>query len=91
MITASLPWSSGVPAPVTRRLASARAVRESYIGPWLPELLLSASDVAEGAEPADAVSTALLVVLETPAPVERAVFVRRSRSSSGGPRRPCGR
>lgn len=59
------------------RLTSARATRESYIGPWLPEPLLTSPDVAEDAELADTVSTALLVVLETLAPVERAVFVLR--------------
>ncbi|MEV0172880.1 RNA polymerase sigma-70 factor [Streptomyces sp. NPDC050803] len=59
------------------RLTSARATRESYIGPWLPEPLLTSADVAEDAELADTVSTALLVVLETLAPVERAVFVLR--------------
>ncbi|MFD0315188.1 RNA polymerase sigma-70 factor [Streptomyces flavalbus] len=59
------------------RLTSARAVRERYVGPWLPEPLLTSPDVAEDAELADTVSTALLVVLETLAPVERAVFVLR--------------
>ncbi|MEW2415552.1 RNA polymerase sigma-70 factor [Streptomyces sp. NPDC046866] len=59
------------------RLTSARATREEYVGPWLPEPLLTAPDVAEGAERADSVSTAVLVVLETLTPVERAVFVLR--------------
>jgi RNA polymerase sigma-70 factor (TIGR02957 family) len=59
------------------RLTSARAVREKYVGPWLPEPLLTAPDVAEDLERADTVSTALLVVLETLTPVERAVFVLR--------------
>ena len=59
------------------RLTSARAVREHYVGPWLPEPLLTAPDVAEGAEIADSVSTAMLVILETLAPLERAVFVLR--------------
>ncbi|MCB5178575.1 RNA polymerase sigma-70 factor [Streptomyces antimicrobicus] len=59
------------------RLTSARATREAYVGPWLPEPLLTAPDVAEGAEVADSVSTALLVVLETLSPLERAVFVLR--------------
>ncbi|MGW4066396.1 RNA polymerase sigma-70 factor [Nocardia grenadensis] len=58
------------------RLTSARAVRERYIGPWLPEPLLTAPDSTEKeAEMADSVSMALLVVLETLTPVERAVFV----------------
>lgn len=51
--------------------------RESYVGPWLPEPLLTAPDVAEDVELADAVSTAMLMVLETLNPTERAVFVLR--------------
>jgi len=69
------------------RMDSARARRESYVGPWLPEpLLTGASPVAaapQAAQPEDAaelgeqVSLALLVVLETLGPAERAVFVLR--------------
>ncbi|UGT41288.1 RNA polymerase sigma-70 factor [Nocardia yamanashiensis] len=59
------------------RLTSARATRETYIGPWLPEPLITAADAAQETEMADTVSTAMLVVLETLAPVERAVFVLR--------------
>ncbi|BAJ33233.1 MULTISPECIES: RNA polymerase sigma factor SigJ [Kitasatospora] len=59
------------------RLTSARAVRESYVGPWLPEPVLTEPDAADEAELADTVSTALLVVLESLGPVERAVFVLR--------------
>ncbi|AHH17369.1 RNA polymerase sigma factor, sigma-70 family [Nocardia nova SH22a] len=59
------------------RLTSARAVRENYVGPWLPEPLLSTPDTADRMETADTVSTAMLVVLETLGPVERAVFVLR--------------
>ncbi|MEU6864518.1 RNA polymerase sigma factor SigJ [Streptomyces sp. NPDC046876] len=59
------------------RLTSPRATREDYVGPWLPEPLLTAPDTAEEAERADSVSTAVLVVLETLTPVERAVFVLR--------------
>jgi RNA polymerase sigma-70 factor (TIGR02957 family) len=51
--------------------------RESYVGPWLPEPLLTSPDVAEDVELADSVSMAMLVVLETLAPTERAVFVLR--------------
>ena len=51
--------------------------RESYVGPWLPEPLLTAPDVADDVELADSVSTAMLVVLETLSPTERAVFVLR--------------
>ncbi|AYF76193.1 RNA polymerase sigma-70 factor [Nocardia yunnanensis] len=60
------------------RLTSARATRETYVGPWLPEpLLTTTTDAAEETEMADTVSTAMLVVLETLSPVERAVFVLR--------------
>ncbi|WP_280301705.1 RNA polymerase sigma-70 factor [Nocardia abscessus] len=59
------------------RLTSARATRETYVGPWLPEPLLTAPDTAEEIEMADTVSTAMLVVLETLDLTERAVFVLR--------------
>jgi RNA polymerase sigma-70 factor, TIGR02957 family len=59
------------------RLTSARAARETYVGPWLPEPLLTSPDVAEEAELAETISTAMLVVLETLSPVERAVFLLR--------------
>jgi RNA polymerase sigma-70 factor (TIGR02957 family) len=51
--------------------------RESYVGPWLPEPLLTAPDVADDVELADSVSMAMLLVMETLAPTERAVFVLR--------------
>ncbi|MFH8370668.1 RNA polymerase sigma-70 factor [Streptomyces sp. NPDC018031] len=51
--------------------------KESYVGPWLPEPLLTAPDVAEDVELADSISMAMMLVLETLAPVERAVFVLR--------------
>ncbi len=51
--------------------------KESYVGSWLPEPLLTAPDVAEDAELADSVSMAMLLVLETLVPTERAVFVLR--------------
>ncbi|WP_117208952.1 RNA polymerase sigma factor SigJ [Allorhizocola rhizosphaerae] len=57
------------------RLRSARVRRESYVGPWLPEPMLTAPDVADDVAQADSVSTAMLLVLETLSPVERAVFV----------------
>ncbi|MEV7415515.1 RNA polymerase sigma-70 factor [Streptomyces sp. NPDC089919] len=59
------------------RLTSARVTREAYVGPWLPEPLLTEPDVAEEAELADTVSTAMLVVLESLSPLERAVFLLR--------------
>jgi RNA polymerase sigma factor (sigma-70 family) len=51
--------------------------REDYIGEWLPEPLLTSPDVAEDVELAENVSIAMLTVLETLAPTERAVFVLR--------------
>ncbi|WP_203924705.1 RNA polymerase sigma-70 factor [Rugosimonospora africana] len=59
------------------RLRALGRRRESYVGPWLPEPLLTAPDVAEDVELADSVSMAMLLVLETLAPIERAVFVLR--------------
>jgi RNA polymerase sigma-70 factor (ECF subfamily) len=59
------------------RLRTLRRRRESYFGPWLPEPLLTAPDVAEDVELAESVSTAMLLVLETLTPTERAVFVLR--------------
>ncbi|MEU6424511.1 RNA polymerase sigma-70 factor [Microbispora sp. NPDC046973] len=59
------------------RLTSARATRETYVGPWLPEPLLTSPDTAQETELADTVSTAMLVILETLSPAERAVFVLR--------------
>ena len=49
--------------------------REDYVGEWLPEPLLTGPDIADDAELAENVSIALLTVLETLGPVERAVFV----------------
>ena len=49
--------------------------REQYVGEWLPEPLLTSPDVAEDVELADSVSIAMLTVLETLGPTERAVFV----------------
>jgi RNA polymerase sigma factor (sigma-70 family) len=57
------------------RLRSAQARRESYVGPWLPEPMLTSPDVAEDVALADSVSTAMLLVLESLSPMERAVFV----------------
>ena len=59
------------------RLRTLRRRKESYTGPWLPEPLLTAPDVAQDVELADSVSMAMLLVLETLAPTERAVFVLR--------------
>lgn len=59
------------------RLRTLSRSREDYVGEWLPEPLLTSSDVAEDAELAESVSIAMLTVLETLAPTERAVFVLR--------------
>jgi RNA polymerase sigma-70 factor (ECF subfamily) len=59
------------------RMRTLRRRKESYVGPWLPEPLLTAPDVAEDVELADTVSMAMLLVLETLTPTERAVFVLR--------------
>ena len=60
-------------------LRSARVRRESYVGQWLPEPLLTDedSDVTQHAETADSLSLAFLVLLESLSPVERAVFLLR--------------
>lgn len=64
------------------RLRLAQTRREAYIGPWLPEpvatdLATTVPDTAERAVLADSVSLAVLVVLESLSPLERAVFVLR--------------
>ncbi|MFC8850642.1 MULTISPECIES: RNA polymerase sigma-70 factor [unclassified Micromonospora] len=59
------------------RLRTLGRRKESYVGPWLPEPLLTVPDVAEDVALADSVSMAMLLVLETLAPTERAVFVLR--------------
>jgi RNA polymerase sigma-70 factor (ECF subfamily) len=56
------------------RLRKARRSRESYVGPWLPEPIVG-DTAAERVVQAEAVSLAMLVVLETLTPLERAVFV----------------
>src|ERR1700750_1193992 len=61
------------------RLKSARAARETYVGPWLPEPLLT--DTQPGPERsmalAESVTLAFMVLLETLTPEERAVFLLR--------------
>src|SRR5579864_8749842 len=59
------------------RLRSVSRRREEYVGEWLPEPLLTSPDVVEDAELAENVSIAMLTVLETLGPTERAVFVLR--------------
>jgi RNA polymerase sigma-70 factor (ECF subfamily) len=57
------------------RLNTASARREAYVGPWLPEPVVTAPDASGDVERAEDVSLAMLVVLETLSPLERAVFV----------------
>jgi RNA polymerase sigma-70 factor (TIGR02957 family) len=59
------------------RLRTVARRREEYIGEWLPEPVLTSPDVAEDVELAESVSFAMLTVLETLGPTERAVFVLR--------------
>ncbi|NUW46601.1 RNA polymerase sigma-70 factor [Nonomuraea rhodomycinica] len=59
------------------RLRSMKLRKEAYVGSWLPEPLLTAPDAAEDVVLAESVSMALMLVLETLAPTERAVFVLR--------------
>jgi RNA polymerase sigma-70 factor (TIGR02957 family) len=59
------------------RLRTVARRREQYVGEWLPEPLLTSPDVAEDVEFAESVSIAMLTVLETLTPAERAVFVLR--------------
>ncbi|GAA3535454.1 MULTISPECIES: RNA polymerase sigma-70 factor [Streptomyces] len=69
-------------ATVTARLAinvaqSARMRRESYTGPWLPEPVDTKADPQLGAERAEALDMAVLLLLEKLNPVERAAYVLR--------------
>jgi DNA-directed RNA polymerase specialized sigma24 family protein len=59
------------------QIASPRARRERYVGEWLPEPLLTDPTPADKAETADSLSLALLVVLETLSPQQRAAFLLR--------------
>ncbi|GAA3874588.1 hypothetical protein GCM10022207_45410 [Streptomyces lannensis] len=66
----------------TTRLAinvaqSARVRRETYIGPWLPEPIDTSSDPEVGAQRAEALELALLLVLERLTPTERAAYILR--------------
>ncbi|MCD5348139.1 RNA polymerase sigma-70 factor [Agromyces sp. S2-1-8] len=69
-------------ATTTTRLAinalqSARARRETYVGPWLPEPVDTSADPTLGAERAEALGFAVLVMLERLSPTERAAYVLR--------------
>ncbi len=62
------------------RLRTMSRRKESYVGPWLPEPLLTAPDVAQDVELAESVSMAVMLVLETLSPTERAAVCRTRRS-----------
>jgi RNA polymerase sigma-70 factor (ECF subfamily) len=68
-------------------LRSARVRRETYVGPWFPEPLLTDpyEDPARSAELADSLSMAALLLLERLSPLERAVFVLREVFGFGFP------
>jgi len=57
------------------RLRSRSRQREDYVGPWLPEPLVTGPDVAQDVELAESVSMAMMLVVESLSPEERAVFV----------------
>jgi RNA polymerase sigma-70 factor (ECF subfamily) len=59
------------------RLRTLQRQRETYVGTWLPEPLVTAPDVLDDVELAESVSFAMLLVLETLTPLERAAFVLR--------------
>lgn len=74
--------ATGFLVTMTTRLAinetrSARARRETYVGPWLPEPVDTSADPQLGAERGEALETAVLVLLEKLSPTERAAFVLR--------------
>src|SRR3954454_9651403 len=56
---------------------SARARRETYIGPWLPEPVDTSADPTLGAERGEALELAVLLLLEKLAPTERAAYILR--------------
>ncbi|HKO57399.1 MAG TPA: RNA polymerase sigma factor SigJ [Thermoanaerobaculia bacterium] len=57
------------------RLKSAQAQREEYIGPWLPEPVLTGDDAAKRVERDEQIELALLMMLERLSPIERGVFL----------------
>lgn len=66
-------------------LQSARSRRETYIGPWLPEPVDTSDDPTLGAERAEALDVAVLVLLEKLTPTERAAYVLREAFDYGYP------
>jgi RNA polymerase sigma-70 factor (ECF subfamily) len=70
-------WRSPVTRQALNRLRSQSRRREDYVGEWLPEPLMTSPDVAADLVLAESLSIAMLTVLETLGPAERAVFVLR--------------
>jgi RNA polymerase sigma-70 factor (ECF subfamily) len=73
---------AGFLTTVTTRLAintagSARIRREQYVGPWLPEPVDTSTDPSLGAENAEALESAVLMLLEKLGPEQRAAYVLR--------------
>jgi RNA polymerase sigma-70 factor, ECF subfamily len=73
---------TGFLTTVTTRLAintaqSARIRREQYVGPWLPEPVDTSADPSLGAENAEALESAVLMLLEKLSPDQRAAYVLR--------------
>nr|BFF18478.1 RNA polymerase sigma-70 factor [Promicromonospora thailandica] len=66
-------------------LQSARVRREAYVGPWLPEPVDTSADPTLGAERAEALDVAVLVLLERLSPTERAAYVLREAFDYGYP------
>lgn len=66
-------------------LQSARSRRETYVGPWLPEPVDTSADPTLGAERAEALDVAVLVLLERLTPTERAAYVLREAFDYGYP------
>jgi RNA polymerase sigma-70 factor (ECF subfamily) len=66
-------------------LQSARSRREAYVGPWLPEPVDTSADPTLGAERAEALSVAVLLLLERLTPTERAAYVLREAFDYGYP------
>jgi RNA polymerase sigma-70 factor, ECF subfamily len=57
------------------RVRSRSRQREEYVGPWLPEPLITAPDIADDVVLAESVTTAMMLVVQSLSPDERAVFV----------------
>ncbi len=68
-------WRSIATRQALNRLRTQSRRREDYVGPWLPEPLVTAPDIADDVVLAESVSMAMMLVVESLTPDERAVFV----------------